>query len=392
MTRNEFLKSMAAASVAVTGVGAAASLSEACAQPLGKTNHNMKLGVSIYSYARHIRTNEMTIEDCVADIADLGAEYVEILAGQDVTGYPNPTDEWIDQFNSWVDKYGLKKSAYDLESYREFFHDRYIKPDEAFDLFAADIKLAKRMGFPWVRGGLTTFPEDAPSDIQNDAFELKKYLRERTALGPVAKKYLERIVRHAEENDIIICQELHAPVLLDSPHVHSIMDLIEEMKTQHLGFNLDFGCFVRRPQRAVIEGLIEQGANPEIIDYIISAYQERLGSEKTIEEVKRMGGGQIEQDYASDAGIFDNSFSDPKDVKIVAPYIIYSHTKFFDMTEDLTEYTIPYAEILQEYINNNVGIVLSSEFEGRSQEYSVPTALRMQHAMIRNILDMSHKV
>ena len=88
MTRNEFLKSMAAASIAVTGAGTATSLSAACAQPDGKTSNNLKLGVSVYSYTRDIQAGTATFESCLADIADLGAEYVEILAPAHISGYP----------------------------------------------------------------------------------------------------------------------------------------------------------------------------------------------------------------------------------------------------------------------------------------------------------------
>jgi sugar phosphate isomerase/epimerase len=388
MTRNEFLKSMAAASLAMTGVGAAAGLSAGCTQSAGS---KLKLGVSVYSYTGDLRADK-TVENCLEDIADMGAEYAEILAGQDVSGYPNPTDEWVNQFNGWFDKYNLKKSAYDLYAWQEFYQDRYSTPEEVLDLLSVDLKLANRLGFPWIRMFTANFPDDAPSDIQKDELQLKKFIRDKVDLWPNTRKWLSSAVDIAEEYDTKLAVELHAPVLLDSPYVHKIIDLIKEKKTKHLGFNLDFSCFMWRPARATVDSMIKQGAKPEIIEYIISAYRDRLGPEKTIEEVKKMGGGQIEQDYASDAGIYDQSYSNPKDIKIIAPYIIYSHAKFYDMMDDLTEYSIPYPEILQEYVNNNVEGVLSTECESRNPEYSVSTAIRMQHAMIRNILGMSHKV
>jgi sugar phosphate isomerase/epimerase len=389
MTRNEFLKSMAAASVAMSGLSAAASLSAACTQP---AKNKLKLGVSVYSYSRNLRTDNATVESVMADIADMGAEYVEILAGQDVVGYPNPTDEWVDQFNSWFDKYNLKKSAYDLYAWQEFYKDRYSTVEEVLDLLRTDLKLANRLGFPWIRMFTANFPEDAPSDIQKDDFQLKKFLRDKVDLWPNTKKWLSSAVDIAEEYDTKLAVELHAPLTLDSPYVAKIIDLIEEKKTKHLGFNLDFSCFMWKPARATMDDLLKRGAKQEILDYIIQAYRDRLGADKTVEEVKKMGGGQVEQDFASDAGIYDQSFSDPKEIKTIAPYLIYSHAKFYDITEELTEYSMPYEEILKEFKNNNIEGVLSSECENRNQELEVGTAIRMQQAMMRNILGMGHKV
>jgi sugar phosphate isomerase/epimerase len=391
MTRNEFLKSMAAASVAFTSTGTYAALSKTYGiETFSQAQSNYKLGASIYSWSRDLRVDNATVESVMADISDMGGEYVELLAGQDVPGYPNPSEAWVNQWHSWLDKYNLKPSAYDLYTWAEFFRDRRATQDEVFDLLVTDLKLAKRLGFPWIRMQVPSFPEDAPANLKGD--ELTYWLRERQDLKPGSKKFLERATRYAEDNGLKLAIELHAPITLDSSYVKGLVDLIEEMKTKNLGFNVDFSIFMWRPARATVEGLIQQGAKPEIIEYIIQAYRDRLGAFKTIEEVKKMGGGKVEQDYASDAGIFDQSYSDPKELKTIAPYIIYSHAKFYDMMEDLTEYSIPYTEILQEFKNNKVECVLSSEYEGRNPDYSVSTAIRLQHAMMRNILGLGHKV
>lgn len=65
-----------------------------------------RLGVSLYSYAGDMFTS-MTLEDAMADIADLGATGIEILGEAHVPGYPEPSTAWIDSWHAGLDRYGL---------------------------------------------------------------------------------------------------------------------------------------------------------------------------------------------------------------------------------------------------------------------------------------------
>ncbi len=71
MTRKDFLQmgAAAAASAFVPGQSGAA--------PAEKPK--VKLGASLYSYNGDIQVGTMNMEDCLADLADMGAEGVEFL-------------------------------------------------------------------------------------------------------------------------------------------------------------------------------------------------------------------------------------------------------------------------------------------------------------------------
>lgn len=101
MTRKDFLKTTtgAAALTAVASSGAIAACSSGA--PTGK----IKRGVSLYSYSG-VYGIEMTMEDCFADMYNMGATGLEILSSH-VHGYPNPTDEWLENWFALLKKYEL---------------------------------------------------------------------------------------------------------------------------------------------------------------------------------------------------------------------------------------------------------------------------------------------
>ena len=70
-----------------------------------------KRGVSLYSYSGEYGVT-MTMEDMFADMSDMGAEGLEILANGHIEGYPEPTDEWVENWFRLLDKYKIKPVEY----------------------------------------------------------------------------------------------------------------------------------------------------------------------------------------------------------------------------------------------------------------------------------------
>jgi hypothetical protein len=182
--------------------------------------------------------------------------------------------------------------------------------------------------------------------------------------------------------------ELHSPTQLKSGFIDSMMDMIAKTKTKHFGFCPDFSAFVRRPQRRQLANLVNQGARKNIVDYIASAYEQKLGPEKTVAEVKKMGGNEIELRYAGIAGVYHLSNNDPKDLAPLVPYCYHVHAKFYEITDELKEYSIPYDEILPVLAKGGYTGYLCSEYEGSRDEFTTSAAIRAHHAMCRSILGM----
>src|ERR1035441_815547 len=100
MTRKDFLRAAVgvAASAFIPGLSAAA--------PAPKSQ--IERGVILYSYQEEFYIRTMTLEDCLGEVADIGANCIELVAEEMIPGFPNPSDRWVDQWRGWVDKYHIR--------------------------------------------------------------------------------------------------------------------------------------------------------------------------------------------------------------------------------------------------------------------------------------------
>jgi sugar phosphate isomerase/epimerase len=220
------------------------------------------------------------------------------------------------------------------------------------------------------------YPADDPAEAFRAPYVASK----------VAMQVLEKALPHAEKYDLRLAAELHSPTDLKSTWMGSCLDFIDKTKTRHFGFCPDMSSFVTRPPRNRISGLIKEGARENVLDFITKAYQERLGPEKTVAEVKKMGGNAAEVRWAGVAGIHHFSNNDPKDLLRLVPYTYHVHAKFFEMTDDLHEYSIPYEQIIPVLVEGGYQGYLSSEYEGPRGDLQTTTQIRLQHAMLKKLL------
>jgi sugar phosphate isomerase/epimerase len=227
-------------------------------------------------------------------------------------------------------------------------------------MMVRDFKLAKRLGFKVNR------PTFGSSDI------------------PVPE-LIEKALPYAEEYDVKIAIELHSPAILNSDDVHKLMDIITRTKTKHFGFTPDMSIFTKTPPRYRDDVVMRQGGREKIIQYIRNAYINNLGPDKTTAEVKKMGGNEAELRYASFAGVYHFSNNNPKDLLPLMPYVYHVHGKFWEMTEDLHEYSIPYEQVIPTFIEGGYEHYFSSEYEGPRDLFRASDQLRRHHAMLRKL-------
>lgn len=93
----------------------------------------------------------MTIEDMFADMNDLWAEGVEILANAHIKGYPEPTDEWVENWFRLLAKYNIKPVEYGHWVDSRKFPGRELTTRESYNMLIRDIKLAHLLGFKRLR-------------------------------------------------------------------------------------------------------------------------------------------------------------------------------------------------------------------------------------------------
>lgn len=186
-----------------------------------------KRGVSLYSYSGEYGVT-MTMEDMFADIHDMGARGLEILANGHIDGYPEPTDEWVENWFHLLKKYDLVPVEYGHWVDSRLYQGRELSTQESYDMLIRDIKLANRLGFTVLRTKLGV--------IDDDLTPVKNW-----------REFIAMALPDAEKYNVSMCPEIHNPTVLRSKMVEDYVEFIEKEKTKHFGINVDFGVFQTNP-------------------------------------------------------------------------------------------------------------------------------------------------
>jgi len=350
MTRKEFLASAAGAVGAAVMPAAAGSAAEAAAKPKSR----LKLGVSTYSYNGDLMRGCMTLEDVMADMHDLGAEGIELISEGLIPDYPNPPESWVKQWFDLLDRYELKPNAFDCFVDVRVYLDRRLTVDELVDQVMRDLKLAYRLGFKVYRGmGNSWGTMFGPPGSIWDTSDINQFTVE------------EKCLAYAEKVDIKLCGEIHQPAKLKSPWIDQVLEFIEKHKTKHFGFVPDFGIFQTRSRTGAKSEAAPKTAKQDPVQ------------EQIMQRAAGMG--------RSATGQLQSGPEDPKDLIPLLPYIYSTHAKFWDMTENLEEASIPYENIIPVLAQNGYDGYINSEYEGSREIGMAAMQLRRQHCMIRKL-------
>jgi sugar phosphate isomerase/epimerase len=315
ITRKEFLK------IAAGAAGCAAlSTPVACAPAKAGTP---KRGVSLYSYTGDFGIT-MTLEDCLADMSDMNAEGLEVLANTHIDGYPNPTDAWVNQWSTLMEKYKIKPIEYGHWVDSRLHRGRELGTKESYDLLLRDMKLANRLGFPIMRTKLGVI-DDTLTPVKN------------------WREFIQMALPDAVKLNVKMCPEIHMPTRLKSKMIVDYVEFIDKTKTKNFGLNIDFGVFQNRQGR----------------------YGPDMGT----------GGGRP---FTPGDKV--------EDMVPLLPYVYVCHAKFFEMTDELTESTIPYDQIVAMLVKHGWDGYLLSEYEGPRDLFRASDQLRRQHVMLKRML------
>ena len=279
-----------------------------------------KRGIALYSYSAEYGMTK-DLKDCFEDMYDMGAHGLEILANTHIENYPNPTDEWVEEWFRLLDKYEIVPVEYGnwIDSHMLGYRD--LTTEESYELLARDMRLAHRLGFTVMR---TKMPVIS------------------SKLDPVEnwREIIKMALPLAEELNIKMCPEIHAPTNLDSEMVRNFVEFIEETGTKNFGLNIDFGVFQNNFDKEPPERRHFMGSKPEEIIPLL-------------------------------------------------PYVYCCHAKFNNMNDEFEETTIPYKEIVDIMKEHNWDGFLLSEYEGRDKYdpgYEVGQTLRRHHIMLKRYL------
>lgn len=355
MTRRQFVQA-----AAVTGTLAASAARAARGGALqGGSGQKIKRGVATYSYQEEFMTRQMSVEDVLREMSDIGAYGVEVLAEMMVPDFPNPSDEWVDQWHGWMDQYGTFPAAYTqfIDTMRTRTHNLTV--EEGVQTMLRDIKLAKRLGISKVRCLIGT-----PVDV------------------------LEATVPHLDEHDVWIGVELHAPIKIKGRLMDRLLQIAD--KTDRFGFVPDFGIFQNKPNPFLRDRLIrEGGVTRDAALYVENAWENRVEKAKVAAEVGRMDGGPGAAGYVD--RIYGITTQDPKDLLPIMSKCRHIHGKTWGLNDDCTDPAIDITEVIQVLMEGGYEGVIATEYEGQRQvqdvdPFSAVEMVRRHHVMLRRLL------
>ena len=284
-----------------------------------------KRGVSLYSYNGDYGVS-MNLEDMFSEMNDIGARGLEILANSHIEGYPNPSKEWLQNWDRLIEKFDIVPVEYGHWVDSRLYQGRELTSEESLIMLERDFKIANRLGFTVLRTKLGVIDDDL-TPVTNWREFIKMAL-------PIAEKY-----------NVRMCPEIHAPTLLKSKMVNEFVEFIEETGTKYFGLNIDFGVFQTNYLEASEFGpydfIMPQGGHSEVEDIIP-----------------------------------------------LLPYVYCCHAKFIKMSEECEEVTIPYEKIINTLTEHKWNGYMLSEYEGPHAKVAgyASTQIRRQHIMMRKIL------
>jgi sugar phosphate isomerase/epimerase len=304
--------------------------------------HNIKRGVSLYSFQEQYYLRKMTLEELIATTQELDIPGVEIIGDQMIPNYPHISDAFFKQWHGWMDKYERTPVCLDMYLDWNKFKGRVMTDDEKFESVLMDIKNANKLGCTVVR-------------ISRD----------------VDPKLLERLVPEAEKYNAILALEIHAPDDFDSPEVQDMIEQFERVRSPYLGFTLDMSSYCKRLPRVASDRLLREGLKDEIVDYLIEAYNNGtlprtrgFDSHKPELANKMIQMGATEEQARLAYRATHTIYSNPQRILDYIQHIYHIHGKFYEMLPDYTAYSIPYEEIIPILIEGGYNGYIDSEYEG----------------------------
>jgi sugar phosphate isomerase/epimerase len=343
----------------------------------------LKLSASLYSYNGDLQAGTMTLEDCLADLSEMGCEGVEFLPEAIVPDYPDPPRSWLKQWFGWMEKYRLTPVALDGGADTKLYKNRKLEPDEIVELIAQDLKLARTLGCTVYRGLGSSWP--SALDVSSNVGKKTDW---RGGITPF--QIYEKLLPIAEKYDVKMGEELHIPFLFESDWLERTIELIERTGTKHLGFVPDLSIFARRPPRQQDrEALAATGTPREVVDYIFACRENLVPEEDVKKKVVEMGAGPM--GIPVTAMIYHLTYStrernEAEQLAALVPYSVHIHAKFWDILEDLSDdYSIPYSEIVPVLARAGYSNYFSSEYEGDRTPFVASNQIRRQHLMVRQM-------
>jgi sugar phosphate isomerase/epimerase len=176
----------------------------------------IKRGVSLYSFQEEMFLGKMTLDDVVAFATSIGAPGIEILPEQNMPTFPNISDQQIGEWQDRLARHGAHFTCYDMFLDTKIRKGEVMSDEEQVASIVRDLKLCNRLGIKNMRILIFVRPD-----------------------------ILEKCVPYAEQYDVHMGVEVHAPWYLDHAWILRTIEVADRLKTKHLGILPDMGIFMK---------------------------------------------------------------------------------------------------------------------------------------------------
>src|SRR3954454_12685551 len=191
---------------------------------------DIRLGLTLYSLTSEWAAGRYDLPGLLDVVNDAGiGPGIEIVASQTIRTYPDVTDEFVRAWREAFDRHGFVPSSFGCNLDMGRRRDRDMTPDEEFEFTAVQFRSARALGFPLVR-------------IQSAKPEL-----------------IRRLMPVADELDLTLGWEIHAPLGPNSPKVVEIRELYDEIGSPRLGFVADFSSTMHAMAPTTLRKLATMG-------------------------------------------------------------------------------------------------------------------------------------
>ena len=311
---------------------------------MSTTNIGPQVGVTLYSFTNEFLTRQFDLDTLLDEVAkrQLGPN-IEIIGFQNFKEFPDVSDAFAGWFKDKMAEVGLNPLSCAINS------DRFLKPgqqpiedDILVEYHKRQLRSAKKMGFSLVRY----------------QFALPVHL-------------LPEIAPYAEELDIRMGVEVHAPMWAGHPAVQAYGEMYEKLNTPYLGWIPDFGGTASRIPESMLNAARAVGAQESLLDQLKEVgLEDGMSHEKAgrLREWAMPLGHHPTHIQAACLAFFILSNHDPKSWAALVDRTIHIHGKFYGVDDNGVEEAIDYATILPLFKDGGFTGTMVSEWEGHAYD------------------------
>jgi sugar phosphate isomerase/epimerase len=323
---------------------------------------DIKLGLSLYSLTSEWAAGRYDLHSLLDAVATAGiGPGIEIVASQTVRTYPMVTEEFVREWRDAFDRHGFVPSSFGANLDMGRRRDRDMTLDEEFEFTVTQFRSARALGYSLVR-------------IQSAKPEL-----------------IRRLMPVADELDLTLGWEIHAPYGPNTPKVMEIRELYDQIDSPRLGFVADFSATMRRMSPTLLRKLAKMGLATQDLERLQEIWAKDAGiDERHAEFIEYLHSRSIApESLGSFARLAFNMHGriDPTEWSDIMPRIVHVHAKFYDIDDDGNEPAIDYPALVRLFVDGGYSGFFSSEWEGHAfadlDEADPVDLIRRQHALIR---------